>query len=43
MSKVRRKFQDLTVSNRKNTVHAVVNKFRQTGSLLDKERTKSKP
>jgi ABC-type hemin transport system substrate-binding protein len=32
----RDKFQDVTVPNRK-TIHAIINKLRQTGSLLDKK------
>jgi hypothetical protein len=36
-----RKFQDVTIPHRK-TIHAIVNKVRQTGSLLDKKRTVSK-
>lgn len=35
------KFQDVTIPHRK-TIHAIVNKVRQTGSLLDKKRTVSK-
>jgi transposase len=35
------KFQDVTIPHRK-TIHAIVNKVRQTGSLLDRKRTVSK-